>query len=371
MRENPPTQHRAFADIHYPYCAWGKIQAMIDQTRNTYTESHAKASKYLRMALPLMHKYEVATNPHNFTIWYEYVTGNNLALNATLDGLIEAGKPFTEELNQDIYARYFIQDEQSLEAMRQSMRRVISEIQGQIQQAGGNLSIYCDTLHFAELLTNGTDLDLISDTTDNVIVETRSTEQSQKQLDQRLSLMAGEVETLRKELEHIREESMTDGLTGIGNRRAFDATLAKCIENAETQRAPFSILLIDIDHFKRFNDTYGHLIGDRVLRFVANTLRHTVKGYDKPSRFGGEEFTVILPSTFLSGASAVAEQIRKAIAGGNLMDKSTGESYGRVYVSIGTAQYRKGETVEALIQRVDQALYRAKQRGRNRVEQSQ
>jgi diguanylate cyclase len=203
------------------------------------------------------------------------------------------------------------------------------------------------------------------------LLQTRGAEQSQKQLDARLNSMAGEVDTLRKELEQIREESMTDGLTGIGNRKAFDASLAAAIEAACARNAPFSILLIDIDRFKNFNDTYGHLIGDRVLRFVAGALRNTVKGYDKPSRFGGEEFTVILPNTFLSGAASVAEQIRKTIAAGELMDKSSGESYGRIQVSIGVAQYRKGESQEALIKRTDQALYRAKRRGRNRVECSQ
>jgi diguanylate cyclase len=168
-------------------------------------------------------------------------------------------------------------------------------------------------------------------------------------------------------LDRIRKESLTDGLTGIANRRSFDAALDSAIEAAEKGSRPFSVLLADIDRFKNFNDTYGHLVGDRILRFVARTLKQCIKGNDKPARYGGEEFGVVLPSTFLSGAQVVAEQIRHQIGSAELTNRTTGEKFGTITISIGVAQYRKGDTAASLLQRADRALYEAKSSGRNRV----
>jgi diguanylate cyclase len=125
--------------------------------------------------------------------------------------------------------------------------------------------------------------------------------------------------------------------------------------------------MIDIDHFKKFNDTYGHLIGDEVLRVVARLLRENVKGRDTPARYGGEEFAVILPQTSLNHAAKLAEQIRNTLASRKVHDKRTDASYGTLTVSIGAAKFQPGEPLDPLVQRADQALYRAKNQGRNRV----
>jgi diguanylate cyclase len=342
---------------------------MSDNHRPLYTETQEQANEVLRLALPLMAKHRVAPHPHNFSVWYEYASGRNKALSETIDNLLKDGRPLTEELNQDLYIRFLARDERSLDRLRHSLRLIVTDIQSEVRLAGGNLSHYCETLeHYADLLDHYSELEDLSTGTQDVLVETRTTERTHQQLDERLATVVTEVESLRKELEQIREESLTDGLTGIGNRKAFDASLQRTIQLAEDKRTPFSVLMIDIDHFKDFNDSYGHLIGDRVLRFVATTLRQCLKGHDKPARFGGEEFTVILPRTFLSGAIAVAEQIRKEVASAELREKTSGDSFGRITISVGVAQYRLGESAQDLIKRVDKTLYRAKRRGRNRVE---
>ena len=179
-----------------------------------------------------------------------------------------------------------------------------------------------------------------------------------------------EVESLRKELQQVKEESLTDPLTGLSNRRAFDAEIEHHMVLAQEQKIPLSIMLIDIDHFKIFNDTYGHLVGDKVLRFLSATLKHCLKEKGIASRFGGEEFAVILPQTRLSDADAIAEQIRQSIASIELKDRVNSENYGNVTVSIGIAQCDMNERSDQLIQRVDEALYRAKGQGRNRVEKA-
>jgi diguanylate cyclase len=122
-----------------------------------------------------------------------------------------------------------------------------------------------------------------------------------------------------------------------------------------------------IDHFKTFDDTYGHLTGDQVLRLVALSVKQNVKGQDMAARYGGEEFAIILPNTVLRSAVTVAEHIRRAVMSKELMKRSTGEHLGRITISIGVAMLRPGDTAQSLIGRADACLYAAKRAGRNRV----
>ncbi len=160
-----------------------------------------------------------------------------------------------------------------------------------------------------------------------------------------------------------RRDALHDALTGLPNRRAAEARLA--VERARAHRsgAPLSLLMLDIDHFKRVNDRWGHADGDRVLAEVARRIRHEVRAGDLATRYGGEEFLVLLPDTALQAASDVAERIRGAIA-----SEPVALGGGRVVVtaSVGVAQLRDGEDNAALVARADTALYRAKQQGRNR-----
>ena len=172
---------------------------------------------------------------------------------------------------------------------------------------------------------------------------------------------------LEKEFEQAKTAATVDFLTGVANRKAFDETLAKCISEASSDHNDLCLLMIDIDHFKRFNDEYGHIVGDEVLKFVTKKTKEIVRGRDFLARFGGEEFVVILPQTPLSGAKTVAENIRAFFAEAKLTAVATSKKLGKVTVSIGAALYRPGEPLETFINRSDQALYFAKDSGRNRV----
>jgi diguanylate cyclase len=186
-------------------------------------------------------------------------------------------------------------------------------------------------------------------------------------LEERLSQASGEVAELRQNLEVVRREALTDPLTGIPNRKLFESRLREAARNAVETSEPLALLMLDIDHFKRFNDTYGHQLGDQVLRLVAKTLADGVKGRDTPARFGGEEFVIVLPQTRLENAVTLAEQIRRTMARHKVVRKDTGEEYGVIALSVGASVYRPGEDLADLIRRADAALYHAKHTGRNRV----
>ena len=144
----------------------------------------------------------------------------------------------------------------------------------------------------------------------------------------------------------VRSESLTDPLTQLANRKFFDTTLEKAIAEARAKNEPLSLMMTDIDHFKNFNDSFGHLTGDQVLRLVAMSVKQNVKGQDTAARYGGEEFAIILPNTVLRSAITVADHIRRAVMTKELMKRSTGEHLGRVTISIGVATLHKTDTAQ-------------------------
>jgi diguanylate cyclase len=172
---------------------------------------------------------------------------------------------------------------------------------------------------------------------------------------------------LQQNLETVRNESLTDPLTGLSNRKHFDNAITKALSEAVERSEPMSLIMTDIDHFKSFNDTWGHLTGDQVLRLVAMSMKQNVKGQDIAARYGGEEFAVVLPNTVLRSALTVGDHIRRAVMSKELMKRSTGQNLGRVTISVGIATVRNGDTAQTLIARADGCLYAAKRNGRNRV----
>ncbi len=139
------------------------------------------------------------------------------------------------------------------------------------------------------------------------------------------------------------------------------------VDQAAVQGQPLCLVVLDIDHFKRFNDLYGHLTGDQVLRLVAMTMRENVESRTTLARFGGEEFGIILPDCERLAAREVAEKVRTSVMGRELVKRSTGESLGRITVSVGLAAYRRGDSAVSLLERADHCMFTAKRSGRNRV----
>jgi len=330
----------------------------------THDHSIDCAAGYLRLALPLMARNGVPATPENYAVWYTHVSGGCEPLSEIIDGHLAADEKVDAALTADLYHRFVAPwDEERIEDARSRIDGLVAGLAGEVATTDGDVSRYQQTLaEYGERLAAPVDGEELRGMVGSLAEETGTVRASGDRLRLRLDESLHEVETLRSELERAREEASTDALTGLVNRKGLDLAFAALDESLE-----YCLLMVDIDRLKRVNDSYGHLIGDRVIRFVADTLRQGIKGQDLATRFGGEEFAILLPATPFSGAMAVAENLRCKVQAGRLVRTDTKEKIGTVTISIGVSRWRTGEPVEAWLGRADEALYAAKEAGRNRV----
>jgi diguanylate cyclase len=334
-----------------------------------YNHSKTESAEYLRLALPLMSKQDAPLHPVSYAVWYEYVAGMNRSLNAAVDALSTRGAPLTGEEVEALFNRHVADvNSETASSITQEFQRII----GGISVSTGEVAKEAD--HFGQALLDieknstlpGATIDIKA-----LIASTQAMQASTNSLKVKLVESQREIESLREEVTRARDASLQDALTGLTNRRGFDQALDACLDTLNTEDAhdPTAqpcLLMCDIDHFKKINDNYGHLFGDKVIRAVAQVLMDNVKGRDTAARYGGEEFVVLLPGTPLEGARTLAEKLRSIIEGGRIK-KGGSEEVAKVTISLGVSRYAPGESSASFIERADKALYASKQSGRNQV----
>jgi diguanylate cyclase len=333
-------------------------------------DEHERTLAFAEIALGQIKSLRQTAIPRNYEIWYVYATGYNAALNKIINETLARNGKLTESDLEQIYDTYLSQLKAS-ERIDKVGARVIGEIDDVmklITEALGMSSNYGSTLDGAsQKLASVQTKEQLKPIVELLVKSTREMRQTNKVLEDRLTLSKSEIHELQHSLEAIRAESLTDPLTGLGNRKYFDRSIEVAVQEALESGEPLSLLMFDIDHFKSFNDSYGHLTGDQVLRLVGLSLKQTIKGQDITARYGGEEFAVVLPNTGLRQALTVADHIRRAVMAKELKKKSTGEILGRVTISVGVSMLKAGDDTDSLIERADACLYAAKRNGRNRV----
>ncbi len=317
-----------------------------------------------------MVEHKIPANPQNYEIWFTHLTGRNPHLSQTLKILVSNGREFTPELSDEIYAQHFASVSKMTDDMMEvgdRMKEELDSLLANVEAALKNTSDYGDTLQLAsnELVTQNQKT--FKACVAQLVAATRHMEKHSRALETKLEASSKEVNLLRQNLDEIRHEALTDQLTGLANRKAFDGTLREAATDAMETGEPLCLLFSDIDHFKKFNDTWGHQTGDNVLRLVAKALDSNVKGRDTAARYGGEEFAVILPRTTLEDAVTLANEIRESVQAKELQRRSTGEILGTITISIGVAEFHPGESLNDFVHRADSCLYAAKRAGRNRV----
>jgi diguanylate cyclase len=336
------------------------------------SDTYDFAKKIARKAMPEMIQHSVPPTPENYAVWYMHATGRNKQLSRKMGELLADGVEFTPTLNSQLFETYMADVGQRQEIQRhtftaQSLMSDLLELMGVVNNETESYNQHLDG--FIDDLSGKYQDSGLTKLMKELVERTQNMRDSGGELHEKLADSRKEVQVLRQNLEKITEEANRDPLTGVSNRKSFDTHLAEFIRLAEGG-IDFCLLMLDIDHFKNFNDKHGHLVGDEVLKIVARELMNTVKGRDVVARFGGEEFAVLLPTTNLQGALVVAENLRHSIASRDLTHRDTKQNYGTITVSIGAAQYRVGkDTGISLIKRADEALYRSKKGGRNRVTQ--
>jgi diguanylate cyclase len=329
-----------------------------------------QSAEYAGKALALMAELHIPPHPGNFAVWYCYCSGEWPELNGALDVLISNGERLDEQriaaLHHKICGRST--DTLPVHVIADRIEAELAEVLRVLGQAGQDAHEYSLSLRsVVREVTPTAASEEVLKVIGRLLSRTRTMALHSRELEKQLLVSSMEIGNLKAELEGARREAKTDPLTGLANRKVFQYELNKAMIEAQENSAPLSLLMLDIDHFKKFNDDYGHVVGDSVLKLLALVLHENVKGQDIAARYGGEEFAAVLPCTKGSDARKLADTIRLKIAGRKLLNRKTGAQLNTISVSIGLAQYKPGETAAAFVERADRALYAAKRLGRNRV----
>lgn len=333
-------------------------------------EDFKRTISYGEAALSYIRRNVIPAHPRNYETWYTYAAGFNQSLNRAINDLIATKGSISADDLQRIYTR-FLSPNRLGDRVDEVGTRVAEEVQDlvdAIRISTDATSDFGKTLDTAlSRLRQAPNGDGLQDLATAMVKATHAAIAANRNLESQLLESNRQIRTLKENLEAIRYESLTDELTTLSNRRHFDLAIDRAIDLAARTGEGFALLLTDIDHFKSFNDRFGHQTGDQVLRLVAIAVKQSIKGQDIACRYGGEEFAIILPDAKTSDALQVAEDIRKAVMGKELVKRSTGENLGRLTLSIGVSLYEAGDTSQGLIGRADAALYAAKHSGRNAV----
>lgn len=333
----------------------------------TYETSPEYNAELLRQSVPLMVKNNVSAHPINYAIWYAYAAGNNDRLCKDIDDLINTQKPFDEETSLDLYKNHVCNASiEAFEKINLDLQKLVDNTASDVQDASDQVSNVGDNILANSLqLENTDDIAEVKSVISGVVDETKQLIDISTSLKAKLDEANIEMAALRDELSKTKELASTDALTGLLNRRAFDIELSNLVNNAANQ--DHCLMILDLDHFKNVNDTFGHLVGDKVIRYTAALLKKHMAEHHHPARYGGEEMAVIMPNTELNTALKIAEKIRESLASSQLKQKNNEVSIGKITVSIGVTSLTTEDTVDSFIERADSALYSAKETGRNKV----
>jgi diguanylate cyclase len=334
-----------------------------------YNESVEQSGEFLRLTVPYLSKSGAGMDPISYALWYEYVSGRNEELRKAVDQLTQDNKRLTAEATLALYRHHIDPcNEKAVQDARADLNRISEQMSRSVEESARQAKALDVSLEeSARKLKGGLDSEGLRSVVAGLSGDIQGMRSVALELGRQLDDGRREMEQLREELVRARQEALTDALTGVLNRKGFERAMAELMENYNAENGPLSLLVVDIDHFKKINDTYGHLLGDKVLRTIAQTMKQRLKGRDTVARYGGEEFVVILPDTPLERAAIVAEQLRAVIENGKIRRGDGGETIGTVTISVGGTAYSPGEPVSEFIHRADEAMYRSKNDGRNRV----
>ena len=332
------------------------------------------SSSCLKRAIPLMVKYKMPITPLNYALWYCYVSGRNKALNEELDNIIRTFSTCDQERAKYLFNKYLSQDDLSLiYQLSNDFNGVVSNVQQGINDTLVHSIQFNQTLQECREQLNGVNLsdgdsfDNVLDCVERLSGESAALQDRAQDFQNQLAQAYAEISELKQELTLSKNKAEKDTLTGLYNRGKFDEDISRFCQ--ATHLAGLAVLvMVDIDHFKQFNDTFGHQKGDQVLRAVASKLLKHVSSVGQVYRFGGEEFCFTAHFASVSDMTNFTQQLRIAISKLQVKKPKSTNVLSKITASFGIAIKSKNSQPEQLIAKADQALYLAKEHGRNRLE---
>lgn len=323
-----------------------------------------------RTAVDKMSENRISAYPKAYEIWYTHLAGENSKLSEAVEDILAKYDRISSAQIIQLYEDYLAKgaDSKLADQINDQITEEATALEKIAQHSYGLTQTMSENLNQAsEDLCLKLDQNALNKLVKRMMLETSQAQRENALVLDRLKDAHKGLLLLRKNLEEVREESIMDQLTGIGNRRHFDRSLEKSVADHRHAKQALCLILADIDHFKSFNDQWGHQTGDQVLKLVAMAIKNNIKVTDNACRYGGEEFAVILPNTSLEQAFNVAERIRTTVSKRDVIKRSTGDNLGKITVSAGVAVLTSDDTPKSLIHRADLCLYAAKNAGRNMV----
>jgi diguanylate cyclase len=326
-------------------------------------------SDVLRRVLKLMTAHAEDYRPLTYAVWYEFVLQGDRQLCERLEQVVAGGIRLGSAETEELHARYLVaRRQQVVNQAHATILQALETMSSAIGDAHQNTGRFAGQLRdFSAGAQQPVEPQIFKQSVLRISQQARQSSEELARVQARLEESEAQVKRMSEDLEQIRSEVYIDALSGLFNRRRFDSALDTLVMHALSEHEPLSLLLIDIDHFKEVNDVHGHVFGDQVIRSVSQAIKASVKGRDVPSRYGGDEFAVLLPETAGPGATTVAEYIRRVIERRRISDFAGEIDPVAVTISVGLATLSPSDTVHDLLRRADKALYQAKKNGRNQV----
>jgi diguanylate cyclase len=327
-----------------------------------------KSFAILKQTIPLLLKHKISAIPTNYALWYTYVSNESPELKTAIDQVLDNNVQLSEIKTKELYRNHVAETEEvTAWELRQSLEAMLVELSQSLKDTRSETTNFKETMDtcvddLAKVEKEGLSVEEVMALMRSLVKDTQNIRRSTISFNTALADAQNEIEALRGQLEQSQHDALYDALTGLCNRRYFDEELA-----TQSLKPNLCLMLVDLDHFKKINDNYGHVMGDLVLKATAKKLQATCRDGAQAFRFGGEEFAIIVPNSSFSKARSMAESMRKAIEKIGVKDKRTGEIMGDITASIGVAEFTKGMNPLALIEKADKQLYEAKRLGRNRV----
>lgn len=335
-----------------------------------YSQTKEHSAELLRIVLARMGQHDAAFNPLTYTVWFEYAAGMNAQLTQALERLLQARPRLTDADLFDLYQAHIAEvDPQAMHRIGHELQHVMVTLASAAGSTGSNAGQFG-----AQLESLAAGLQALNDklTTPMVVQAIESTARmrdSAQALQSEVKGSQSEIQRLQNELTRVRDESLIDALTQVLNRKGFDEKLADMLARPVAEGHWHGLIMFDIDHFKKVNDTHGHVMGDRVLQALGEVLKTCLLPHPSASvaRYGGEEFAMLVPDTTREEGLKLAEIVRLRTQSMKIRDRRTQAVVLTVTLSGGLALLEPDEDAQSLTARADAALYRAKQDGRNRI----